>query len=545
MKIQLPVWKVTVLVSLFLTLLGNVSFWKHVVSKVELTTEPFLYISLFLILLTTTHIFLTLISFKPIFKVATSIILIASAFAAYFMDNYAIMIDKGMIRNAMLTDVTEATELFNFKLLITVLALGVIPSYLLFKTKINYKTWPIGLFHKLLVMTITIGVLVGTLYSNYQQISFFGRENREIRYLINPSNYILSLKSIASNSISSGITEVKPIGIDAKTRLRASVNDKPKVVVVVLGETVRAMNFSLNGYARNTNPLMAQELSQGNIINFSNVDSCGTATAVSVPCMFSQFARNDFNYSKGKEYENLLDVAKYAGFEVLWLDNNTGCQGTCLRVKYSSVANSKDPEFCNNGNCFDEILLDDLPNIISKTTSNKLIVLHQNGNHGPTYSKRYPKKFKKFTPVCETNQLIKCTNEEIVNAYDNAILYTDYFLSKTIKILIKSSDKNETSMVYISDHGESLGENNLYLHGLPYSIAPDYQKKVPMLLWMSKNYKASQGIDTGCMSSKSNQNISHDYFFSSMLSLMDIETDVYQKDLDVFSNCTQSKLAKQ
>jgi len=544
MKIQLPVWKVTVLVSLFFTFMGNFSFWGYVFSKVDIKAEPYLYISLFLILVTTAHIFLTLVSFKPIFKVATSLIFITSAFAAYFMDNYGIMIDKGMIRNAMLTDFTEATELFSFKLVITVLALGVVPSYLLFKTKINYKPWPIGLLHKVLVMTLTVGVLVGTLYSNYQQISFFGRENREIRHLINPANYILSLKSIISNAVSSGITEVKPIGTDAKTRITTSENNKPKVVVVVLGETARAMNFSLNGYSRDTNPLMSKEISQGNIINFSNIDSCGTATAVSVPCMFSQFTRNDFSHSKGKEYENLLDVASYAGFEVLWLDNNTGCQGTCLRVNYSSVANSNNPEFCDNGNCFDEILLTDLPNIISKTTTNKLIVLHQNGNHGPTYSKRYPKEFNVFTPVCETNQLIKCTNEEIVNAYDNAILYTDYFLAKTIDILKNRSDQYDASMLYISDHGESLGENNLYLHGLPYSIAPDYQKKVPMLLWMSNNYQVSQGIDTHCVSSKSQDNLSHDYFFSSVLRLMDIETGVYKQDLDIFSNCNKTKLAK-
>lgn len=544
MKIQLPVWKVTVLVSLFLTFMGNFSFWGYVFSKVDIKAEPYLYISLFLILVTTAHIFLTLVSFKPIFKVATSLIFITSAFAAYFMDNYAIMIDKGMIRNAMLTDFTEATELFSFKLVITVLALGVVPSYLLFKTKINYKPWPIGLLHKVLVMTLTVGVLVGTLYSNYQHISFFGRENREIRNLINPANYILSLKSIISNAVSSGITEVKPIGTDAKTRITTSENNKPKVVVVVLGETARAMNFSLNGYSRDTNPLMSKEMSQGNIINFSNIDSCGTATAVSVPCMFSQFTRNDFSHSKGKEYENLLDVASYAGFEVLWLDNNTGCQGTCLRVNYTSVANSKDPKFCAGGNCFDEILLTDLPNIISKTTTNKLIVLHQNGNHGPTYSKRYPKEFKVFAPVCENNQLIKCTNEEIVNAYDNAILYTDYFLAKTIDILKNTSDQYDASMLYISDHGESLGENNLYLHGLPYSIAPDYQKKVPMLLWMSNNYRVSQGIDTHCVSSKSQDNLSHDYFFSSVLRLMDIETGVYKQDLDIFSNCDNTKLAK-
>ena len=198
MKVQLPVWKVTLLVSLFLTSLDNFSFWKYVYSKVDFQTEPFFYISLFLVLLTTTHIFLTLVSFKPIFKIATCLILIISAFAAYFMDNYGIMIDKSMIRNIMVTDVTEVTELFSFKLLITVLALGVVPSYLLYKTKINYEPFSTSSLQKVLVMSLTLAVLVGTVFTNYQQILLFGKNNREIKHLVNPSNYILSLKSIVA-----------------------------------------------------------------------------------------------------------------------------------------------------------------------------------------------------------------------------------------------------------------------------------------------------------------------------------------------------------
>lgn len=544
MKIQLPVWKVTLIISFFITLLGNFSFWGNVFSKVDIKTESFLYLTLFLILVTTTHIFLTLVSFKPIFKIATCFILITSSFAAYFMDNYAILIDKGMIRNVMVTDAQEAVELFSFKLFLTVLVLGVLPCLLLLKTKITYKPWFTGLLHKVMVMSITIGILVGTVLSNYQQISFFGRENREIRHLINPSNYILSLKSIAANAVSTGIVVVKPIESDAKPSPKLAGIDKPIIIVMVLGETARAMNFSLNGYARNTNPEMSKELSKGNIINFSDVSSCGTATAVSVPCMMSKFTRNDFSNAKGKAYENLLDVASHAGFEVLWLDNNTGCQGTCERVNYKSVANLENPQFCNNGNCYDEILLIDLEGTIQKSTKNKLIVLHLNGNHGPTYSKRYPKEFEVFTPVCSTNQLISCTKEEIVNAYDNAILYTDHLLAKTIQTLIKANDNFSTAMIYISDHGESLGENNLYLHGLPYSIAPDYQKKVPMMLWISKYYEAAQGIDKNCLSQKSSNSLSHDNFFSSMLSLMAIDTAVYDPELDVLFQCKNNQIVK-
>ena len=231
-----------------------------------------------------------------------------------------------------------------------------------------------------------------------------------------------------------------------------------------------------------------------------------------------------------------------------WIDNNTGCQGVCNRIPYESLANSKDPKYCAKGNCYDEILLDGLQARIDKSfdenKKDKLIVLHLNGNHGPTYHKRYPKEFRKFTPACETNQLINCTQKEVVNAYDNAILYTDYLLAKTLEVLKSNSADYNTSMLYISDHGESLGENNLYLHGLPYLVAPDYQKKVPKLLWLSDGYQQSYGLDKSCLSQKSDEQYSHDNFFHSMLGLLSIQTGVYNSELDIFSSCQLTKIVK-
>ena len=108
------------------------------------------------------------------------------------------------------------------------------------------------------------------------------------------------------------------------------------------------------------------------------------------------------------------------------------------------------------------------------------------GNHGPAYFKRYPKEFEKFKPACQTAELSECSDEEIGNAYDNAILYTDYFLSQVVQLLKQNEQKFEASMLYISDHGESLGENNLYLHGMPYMLAPSEQTDVPVIVWAGK-----------------------------------------------------------
>lgn len=533
LKKSISLWKVTLFISLFITIFGNFTFWRNFVARITVAEEPILALSFFIVIFAFTNILLTIVSFKPVFKIIAIVILITSASTAYFMDNYAVMIDKEMIRNVLGTNYHEATELFSWRLLIASLLLGILPSIALLKMTIHYQPFFKGLLQKMGILFICMSVIIGTLYANYQEISFFSRENRELRHFINPTNYLFSLKSILKEQLNTEIKIVKPIENDAKTRVNTDKDKKPSLVILVLGETARAMNFSFNGYQRDTNPLLAKQ----EVINFSNVSSCGTATAVSVPCMFSKFTRSDFSYSKGKAYENLLDVVNHAGYEVLWRNNNTGCQGVCERVSYENLANKDTAEYCHNGNCVDEILLQGLQGVINQEKKDRFIVLHQKGNHGPTYHLRYPKKFEVFKPACKTNQLRFCSNEEVVNAYDNAILYSDYFLDKTIDLLKQNSRYYNTAMVYISDHGESLGENNIFLHGLPYSIAPDFQKKVPFMLWLSKQYQQTHGINQSCVVSKSSEQLSHDNFFSSMLGLLAIDTNVHADQLDIFNHC--------
>lgn len=538
MKTSISTLKITILVSFLITVFGNLSFWDQLTTRISIKEEPLLIISFFVIIFFLINLLLTLVSFKPIFKAITILMLISSAFAAYFMDNYAVMIDKGMIRNTLATNMHEASELFSYKLLLTVLFLGIIPTWLIIRTKVKYPPLLKGLLQKSLISIVCVLVIAGTLYSNYQELSFFSRNNRELRHLINPTNYILSLKSIIKAKIGEGNIIVKPIENDAKKRI--ATQKKSSLIILVLGETARAMNFSLNGYKRNTNPL----LSKHNIINFNDVSSCGTATAVSVPCMFSKFTRAEYSHSKGKQFENLLDIANHAGYQVLWRDNNTGCQGSCDRISFEDLSSKDTPEFCDNGNCVDEILLNNLQNIIDKNNGDKLVILHQKGNHGPTYNRRYPKRFKVFEPTCESNQLRKCSKEEVVNAYDNAILYTDFFISKTINFLKENNKKYNTALVYISDHGESLGENNLYLHGLPYIIAPDQQKKVPFMLWLSHEYQQAYQLNRACLALKASHKLSHDNLFSSMLGLLAIQTQVRENDLDIFSSCENTQISQ-
>ena len=319
-----------------------------------------------------------------------------------------------------------------------------------------------------------------------------------------------------------GNVAVRAIGQDAK--IRPGDADR-ELIILVVGEAARADRFSLNGYARETNPLLKKE----DVINFSNMTSCGTSTAVSVPCMFSNLGRDGYSDKKARSTENLLDVLRHAGIHVLWRDNNSDAKGVASKVTYENFKDSNTNPICDI-ECRDEGMLSGLQDYITRQkTGDILIVLHQMGNHGPAYYKRYPASFERFKPVCKSSQLEQCTREEISNAYDNAILYTDYFLSKVIELLKHNTKNFETGMVYMSDHGESLGENNLYLHGLPFLMAPDTQKHVGALMWFGNNFH----IDKNGLRAKSAKPYSHDNLFHTILGLMEVDTSVYEKKKDI------------
>ena len=302
---------------------------------------------------------------------------------------------------------------------------------------------------------------------------------------------------------------------------------------MVVGEAARADRFSLNGYEKDTNPLLKQE----EIINFPNMYSCGTATAQSVPCMFSIFDKADYDYKKGISTQNVLDVLKHTNnIDILWRDNNSDSKGVALRVDFEDYRTSQTNTKCDDVECRDEGMLLGLDEYIKNHKDKDiLIVLHQMGNHGPAYYKRYPKEFEKFTPVCKTNQLEECTQEEVSNAYDNAILYTDYFLSKVINFLKPYSNTHETAMFYMSDHGESLGENGFYLHGMPYMIAPNEQKHIASLLWLGDG-EMKEDYNIEKLNTYKNKEFSQDNLFHTLLGLFEVETDVYKKDMDILND---------
>lgn len=440
------------------------------------------------------------------------------------MDTYHVVIDDSMIRNSLQTNLNESSDLFSFKIFIYLFLLGILPSYFIYKANVHYKPLKQEIFSKFKTLFITLVIIVLIIVSFSKFYTSFFREHKSLRYHTNPTYWIYSIGKYISNSIDSADIVIRPIGEDAK------IEDKQlKLMIVVVGEAARADRFSLNGYEKDTNPLLKQE----NLVSFSNFYSCATSTAESVPCMFSIYNRDDYSYKKAMSSENVIDVLAHTNkVSILWRDNNSDSKGVALRTNYEDYKTSELNTVCNEEECRDEGMLVGLTEFIEQNRDkNILIILHQMGNHGPAYYKRYPKEFEKFIPVCRTNQFEKCTKEEIDNGYDNAILYTDYFLSKVINFLKKYQNSYKTGMIYMSDHGESLGENGVYLHGLPYFMAPKEQKHIGSIIWLGEN--ESDIMEK--IYAKKDEELSHDNLFSTILGFFNVKTQVYDPKMDILN----------
>ncbi|WP_277761054.1 phosphoethanolamine--lipid A transferase [Pseudomonas sp. A34-9] len=534
LKAVRPEW-VTLVASAFLLIGFNFVLWQHLFEITAADGKGIaMRVAFGVMILAAFNIVLTFLAFRPLLKPLLTLIFLVSAGVAYFMSQYGVMIDAGMFRNFAETNATEVRDLLSLKLFAYILLLGVLPSWLVWKLPINYRRWHRELFSKVIVGVASAAVIGGVALANYQGLSSLFRNHHEIRLMLVPSNYIGASAGYLREQVVSAQQPFARIGEDAQRNPALKLQPRKSLTVLVVGESARAENFGILGYNRDTTPQLDKE---AGLIAFTDVHSCGTETAVSVPCMFSNMGRKDYDASKAKNEEGLLDVLKRAGIDVIWRDNQSGCKGTCDRVTLQDVSNLKDPALCANSECRDEILLQGLQGFIDHLDKDTVLVLHQMGSHGPEYFKRYPKEYEHFTPVCESNALNNCSRESIVNGYDNTLVYTDHVLSSLIDVLRSNQDKVDTAMLYLSDHGESLGEYNLFLHGTPYMLAPEQQKHVAMLAWFSDNYQKAYSVDTHCLQMSRDKPLSQDNLFHSMLGLLEVKSKVYQPDLDMFAGC--------
>ncbi len=490
-------------------------------------------------LLVAVHVFLlALAANRWTLKPLLTVLVVATALATYFMQHYGIYMDPSMLRNVLRTDPGEARELISWALLPYLLVHAGLPLALLWRVQIVRRRWPHAVLMRLLVLLLAAVTASAALLSIFQPFASLMRNHTQVRYLITPANYLWSIASVAAADARSAHAPRQPVALDAAPGPSWAAQARPTVVVLVVGETARAANWGLGGYARQTTP----QLARLPVVNFADVSACGTSTEVSLPCMFSAVGRRDYDETRIRGSESLLHVAARAGVAVQWRDNQSGCKGVCDGLPSETVSSADAPGLCPEGRCFDEALLAGLDERIATAQGTQLLVLHQIGNHGPSYFRRYPKAFAHFQPACENDDLQHCAQEQIVNAYDNALRYTDHVLASLIAKLQAQAARVDSAVIYVSDHGESLGENRLFLHGMPYAIAPQGQTRVPMVMWLSAGMQADLGVDMACLQRRAAQPASHDDLFHTVLGLLDVRTKAYEPALDLLHPCRSPAL---
>ncbi len=526
--------RLIVLASLFFTVFCNQSFWRSILEHQGAEhAATWLFCSALFIVVTAMHcLLLGLVVHRRTAKPILAALFLMTAGVVHYMQDYKVFFDPGMLRNVLHTDIKEARELLSFSLLRDLALLGILPTMLMMRLHITERPWRVAVIARAALLIGSFALVLAGLGLQFQNASALLRNHKEIRYLVTPGNYLTSAVGVLLADNAGKHAARLPVGEDARLGSSWTGRRKPALLVVVVGETARAANWGLNGYARQTTP----ELAGLGVLNFPHVTSCGSNTEVSVPCMFSPFGRKDYDEKKIHRHESLLHVLERGGIKTLWRDNQSGCKGVCDGLESQQLDQARDPALCNGERCLDEILIDGLEAELDRNKGNLVIVLHQLGNHGPAYSQRYPDAFRQFTPTCDTADLGKCSREQIVNSYDNALLYTDHFLAQAIARL-KAQTSHDAALVYVSDHGESLGENGFYLHGLPYAIAPREQTGVPMVAWFSPGFSSSFGIDADCLKRNADAPISHDYLFHSVLGMLAVDTTVYDKAYDFTAKC--------
>ncbi|WP_257323970.1 phosphoethanolamine transferase [Pseudoalteromonas rhizosphaerae] len=532
---SLPSKTLILIISLYFTLILNSHMLLEYSQKILGSDEPdyFVLITLpFVIFFLMVVIFSFLVS--RYVSVVIPILIVFSAVVFFATKEYGIVFDSTMFQNFYETDASEASTYFNVNSFISVMILGVIPAVLFLLIKVEYKPFLVELKERFFVILASLVVILSIIFSLYQNYASFVRNNEQFKRSVIPTYYVSSLIKFTNNEFFSEPLKYISLGNNAVKKLPLG-KEKHNLVVFVLGETARAANFQYNGYARSTNPYS----SQYEIVPFQNVSSCGTTTAVSVPCMFSNMERENYSRNQAKNSDNVVDILKKVDVDVTWIENNSGCKGVCERIKTIEIPTGSKNEHCDGFYCFDVALLKELKAELSiPLQRDKFIAMHMIGSHGPTYYRRYPDEFKKFTPDCPKSDIQNCSNEELVNTYDNTILYTDYILSETINTLLALDEQYNLSMIYVSDHGESLGESGVYLHGIPYSFAPSEQTKVPMLFWMNQRFSEQNSLNFECLMGEAKElTYSHDNIFHSILGLMNIQTSEYSEELDLFSRC--------
>lgn len=494
-----------VIMSSLLFILFHYPFFKFVFNNVDYKsfTGVSIIVSLVIAMLVANAFALFLIFFlsRLVGKILLVLFFIINAVAVYFINTYSVIIDESMIGNVLNTNYSESSSFFSIKLVLYVVFLGILPSIFIIKAKIITVT-----VKKFLVsISLTLLFLLTLAFANASNWLWIDKNSKTLGGLAMPWSYAVNIPLFYIHQFKKNEKEI--------LLPDATIKDNQKsVVILVIGESARSENFSLYGYPKNTNPLLSKT---PNVSHF-NATSDATYTTAGVKSIVEHENTDEL-------YEILPNYLYRNNVDVIWRTTNWG--EPPVHIKNYQNREALMPN-CKGDDCdYDGILLSGLKEQILASKKNKiLIVLHTSTSHGPTYSKKYPAQFEIFKPVCNSVELGNCSHTELVNAYDNTIVYTDYLLANVIKDL-KQLQEYKSAMIFVSDHGESLGENNLYMHGLPRSIAPKQQYEIPFIVWTS---------DNSARQMKPNKILTQNYVFHSVLNFLNIQSPVYKEQMNIF-----------
>ncbi|MDO4228387.1 MAG: phosphoethanolamine--lipid A transferase EptA [Capnocytophaga sp.] len=501
---NIPLHRFVLIISILNFIFFHYGFFNFVFQNIDYKSfnGVLLVISLFVLMIVANFFAFYLILFllRIVGKVLLAITFILSAIAVYFINTYSIIVDESMIGNLLNTNYEESSSFFSVKLILYAIFLGIIPSVYIFKAKIIYP--PVKKFFKTIGFTL-LGI-IALVAINANNILWIDKNSKYLGGLAMPWSYSVNTALYYVHKAQENRQEILLPNATIK-------NNEKSVVILVIGESARSQNFSLYGYGKNTNPLLSKT---ENVFKFK-ANACATYTTAAVKCILE-------HQDTGDLYEILPNYLNRNGVEVVWRTTNSG--EPPIRIeKY--LTGSDLQKNCQGDKCnYDEVLLSGLREQIQASNKDKiLIVLHTSTSHGPTYNKKYPADFEVFKPVCNSVEVGNCSQEELINAYNNTIVYTDYILHNVIEILKTLKDYKST-MLYVSDHGESLGEKNLYMHGLPMSIAPKEQYEIPFIVWKSEDSKQIKPLNE----------VTQHHVFHSVLNFLDIESPVYNEELSIF-----------
>ncbi len=437
-------------------------------------------------------------------KIILAASFVCNAICLYFINTYEVLITDGMMGNVFNTRYSEASGYFSWPAVWYFLFWGIVPCVYIFARWFDYGT-PKRFFARTgiaLAVTLTVALV------NMQNWPWIDRNATQLGSLIMPWSYTANTVRYY-NSVRKNNRKEIPLP-DAKI-----ATDSKDVCVLIIGESARRGNFSLYGYGKPTNPLMEKD---GVVALVA--DAAATYTTAAVKAILDHKPSN-------KLYEILPNYLDRCGVDVTWRTNNWGEPPVHIDKYYKpkdivSLYPQADGEADDT---YDGILLAGLKEeILSGDRDKMLIVLHTSTSHGPTYYKKYPPEFEVFSPVCTTVEMSKADPEELMNAYDNTIVYTDWLVHSVIEILREIHDRR-SCMIFVSDHGESLGEGNLYMHGAPMLIAPREQVEIPFIVWTSD--ETMKKVDT-------NEKVGQYHVFHSVLSFLGIDSPVYDESLDIW-----------